>query len=255
MNITMQGTYIIMYRYSSPNTIYRPLIIVNCKCLASQMILPNVQLTVESSEFHNSSSTAITLYSSFAIFCGNLKVIFVNNSGIKGGALALIGSTMTIESNTLVVFRNNHAYETGGAIYADNVEPRINLEGFRSYCFYMLNMNESTVLSNLTQVLTFEKNTASLGGDHIYGAKLKSDCVSSSFCHGNYCRLSFETIGDVFKFDPDHDIDTSWSAVSGDPTRLCICDSSGLPQCTNASMIYFNAIKVILDNLLLSQQY
>ena len=243
-SITMQGTSIIMYRSSSLNTIYRPITVVNCKLIGSKMILPNVQLTVESSEFHNSSSTAITLYSSFAIFCG--KVIFVNNSGTKGGAIALIGSTLTIKSNTLLVFKNNHAHETGGAIYADNVEPRINLEGYRSYCFYMLEVNESSVLDTPTQVLNFENNTASLGGDHIYGAKLKSDCVSSSYCHDDNCRFSFETIanGDVFRFDPGFTIDTSWSAVSGDPTRLCLCDSSGLPQCTNASMIYFNEIQV-----------
>ena len=79
-NITMQKTSIVMYRSSSPSTIYRPLTAVNCKFVASQMMLPNVQLTIEDSEFHNSSSTTITLYSSFAIFCA--KVIFVNNSGV-----------------------------------------------------------------------------------------------------------------------------------------------------------------------------
>ena len=240
-NITMEGSYIIMYR-SSSSSVYRLLTIVNCKFLASQMILPTVELTVESSEFHNSLSTAITLYSSFAIFCGT--VIFENNSELKGGAIALIGSTLTIKSKSLVVFRNNHANETGGAIYTDNVEPRINLEGYRSYCFYMLdvpfNHTESNALDNFTQVLSFESNTASLGGDHIYGAKLKSDCVSSSYCHEDNCRYSYETVGDVFKFDLDYtrSIGTSWSAVSGDPTRLCICDNIGLPQCANASMIY-----------------
>ena len=121
------------------------------------MILPTVELTVESSEFHNSSSTAIILYSSFAIFCGT--VIFENSSGLKGGAIALIGSTLTIKSKSLVVFRNNHANETGGAIYTDNVEPRNNLEGYRLYCFYMLDVpfiTESNDLDNFTQVLRFE---------------------------------------------------------------------------------------------------
>ena len=169
-NITMQRSNIIMYRSSSPDVSYRSITIANCRFLVSQMILPNVQLTVVNTEFCNSSSTAITLYSSFAIFCG--KVIFMNNHGMKGGAIALIGSTLTIKSNALVVFSNNHAYETGGAIYADNVEFRVNLEGFRSYCFYILDMNESNGLG--TQVLTFERNIASLGGDHIHGTKLKS---------------------------------------------------------------------------------
>ena len=131
---------------------------------------------------------------------------------------------------------------TGGAIYADNVEPRINLEGFRSYCFYLLYLNKTNVLDDLTQLLIFKNNTASLGGDHVYGVVLKIDCVSSSFCHDDNCRFSYQTIGDVFKFHPDYD--TSWSAVSGDPTRLCICDSGGLPQCSTASMVYFNETEV-----------
>ena len=239
-NITMLGDYIIMYRSSSLENNNRPINIINCKFVAVQMILPNVQLTIENSEFHDSSSTAITLYSSFTILSGNVD--FVNNNGTKGGALALIGSTLIIKSDTSVVFRNNHAYETGGAIYADNVEPRVNLKGFRSYCFYMLELNATNVLANLTQALTFENNMATLGGNHIYGATLKSDCVSSSFCHGDYCRFSFETIRTTFKFDRDSN--TSWSAVSGDPSRLCICDSSGLPQCTNTSMILFSDIEV-----------
>ena len=194
-NITMEGSHIIMYRSSSSKIIYRPLAIVNCKFLGSQIILPTVELTVESSEFHNSSSTTITLYSGFAIFCGT--VIFENNSGLKGGAIALIGSILTIKSKSLVIFKNNHANETGGAIYTDNVEPQINLEGYRSYCFYILDVqfnNKSNALENFTQVLSFESNTASLGGDHIYGAKLKSDCVSSSYCHDDNCRYSYETV-------------------------------------------------------------
>ena len=62
-NITMEESHIIMYRSSSSKIIYWPLAIVNCKFLASQMILPTVELTVESSEFHNSSSTNILWYS------------------------------------------------------------------------------------------------------------------------------------------------------------------------------------------------
>ena len=239
-NITMRRSNIIMYRSSSPDNFYRPIQLENSRFVATHIILPNVELTIKNSTFQNSLSTAITLYSSFAILKG--EVVFVNNIGIKGGALALIGSTLIIKTNTTVFLGNNHAYETGGAIYADNVEPRINLEGFRSYCFYLLHLNKTNVLDDLTQLLIFKNNTASLGGDHVYGAVLKSDCVSSSFCHDDNCRFSYQTIGDVFKFHPDYN--TSWSAVSGDPTRLCICDSGGLPQCSTASMVYFNEIEV-----------
>ena len=101
---------------------------------------------------------------------------------------------------------------------------------------------EANVLSNLSQCLHFVNNTATLGGDHIYGAVLKSDCVSSSYCHHESCRHSYETIKEVFFFDPD--IGTTLSAVSGDPSRLCVCDVNGQPQCTNFSKIFYTEAKV-----------
>ena len=75
--------------------------------MATHIILPNVELTIKNSKFQNSLSTAITLYSSFAILKG--KVVFVNNTGIKGGALALIGSTLIIKTNTTVFLGNHRA--------------------------------------------------------------------------------------------------------------------------------------------------
>lgn len=191
-NITMQGNDILTYRSSSPNVFYQPVKLINSRFAATQMILPNVKLTIKNSEFQKSSSTAITLYSSFVVLKG--KVIFSNNTGIKGGALALIGSTLIIKRKTSVLFSNNHALETGGAIYVDNVEPRVNLDGFRPYCFYLLHSNKTNVLDdNFAQALNFDNNTASLGDNHIYGAVLKSNCVSSSFCHDENCRSSFDT--------------------------------------------------------------
>ena len=37
---------------------------------------------------------------------------------------------------------------------------------------------------------------------------------------------------------------SSLTEVSGDPSRVCICDDSGQPQCANISMIFLSGMTV-----------
>ena len=76
-------------------------------------------------------------------------------------------------------------------------------------------------------------NTAEMGGDHIYGASLKSDCISTTNCKFK----SFETLKNVFIFEPDFNL--SLSASSDTPSRVCMCDEDGYPLCTNQSKIFW----------------
>lgn len=45
-----------------------------------------------------------------------------------------------------------------------------------------------------------------------------------------------------FVYDPD--ISSSLSPVSSDPTRVCLCDDSGQPQCAALDKVYFSSIAV-----------
>ena len=108
--------------------------VVRCNISDSDMIMTKVNLTIENSNFLNSTKTAISLYSSSVTFAGYVR--FVRNSGYLGGALMLVGTTMKLANNSDLYFRGNHATETGGAIHV--VNPATIIEGHRyiSSCFY-----------------------------------------------------------------------------------------------------------------------
>lgn len=108
---------------------------INCNFVSSSLILFYAELLVKNSNFSNSSSTAISLYSSVITLEGSVS--FRNNTGRKGGALALIGTTMYIEMHATVIFQNNHALEKGGAIFVNNLDVYLYVQGIASYCFYV----------------------------------------------------------------------------------------------------------------------
>ena len=60
-------------------------------------------------------SSAISSYVSNITLSG--VVVFSNNNGIRGGAMALYSSTLNMAPGTNVLFVNNRAEDTGGAIY------------------------------------------------------------------------------------------------------------------------------------------
>lgn len=69
-------------------------------------------------EFKSNCGTAIHAMSSTLDFATNSNVTFIGNSGITGGAIALIGlSVLFVRDNSTFLFENNTAIESGGAIY------------------------------------------------------------------------------------------------------------------------------------------
>ena len=69
-------------------------------------------------------------------------------------------------------------------------------------------------------------NSATKGGDHIYGASLNSSCIASSGCT---CLYSYQVLFSYFWFVPE--LDSTFSAVSAKPTRVCACGDKDQPQC------------------------
>ena len=191
--------------------------ILNCIFNESAMILTNVHLTIKDSIFSDSTSTAIMLFSSTLTIMG--QVSFLNNRGYQGGALMLVATVMNIAREANLLFQENHAENTGGAIFVVHPQMLINLHGFYSSCFYQLLGYDE----NSTYNIRFVNNSATKGGDHIYGASLKSGCSPDDSIY------SFEILYQFFWFDPG--FDSLLSAVSADATRACICDENGKPVC------------------------
>ena len=116
--------------------------------------------------------TSISAHLSIFTLSGNSS--FLNNIGFNGGAMVLYSSTLNIAPNTTVYFYNNTATEAGGAIYVDN-------DGITGFpvadstflpCFYQL--LDYDVNSPHWYNISFHNNSATKGGDHIYGALMHS---------------------------------------------------------------------------------
>ena len=170
--------------------------------------------------FANSLSTRIAAYSSTITLSGNIS--FLNNTGVNGGAMALYSSILKIAPNTTVLFYNNTATETGGFIYVDT--------GTESEfppslpCFYQL--PDYDVNCPKCYNITFYNNSASKGGNHIYGASMHSgDCYVALISERLPPVISSCCVQKYFHYDPK-----SQSSVSSDPIRVCIC-KSGIKQC------------------------
>ena len=190
----------------------------------------NVVLLGVSQLTGTNQSSAISSYFSNITLSGVMK--FADNSGIRGGAMALYSSTLNVAPGTNVSFVNNFAVETGGAIYVNpgltphqlllimeqESFPGTAKKDFRPQCLYQL-LNCSVGAS---YIFSFVNNSAVNGGDDIYGASLQ---YHRSL--GN-CNLTVNVNNDGI------------SSVSSDPTRVCLCDSEGIPQCKNNSYIFRN---------------
>lgn len=160
------------------------------------------------------------------------RVTFADNSGIRGGAMALYSSNLNIAPGTVAKFINNTVLETGGAIYIDpsllpsqllmimehDSFPEVETIDIHPQSFYQL--LDCSDGANYT--LSFVNNFADNGGDDIYGASLKFHQA------GSKCNLTVTGVS------------SGISSVSSNPTRVCICDGNGEPQCENNSYIYKN---------------
>ena len=180
--------------------------------------------------FADNVCTVISAYSSTITLSGNIS--FLNNTGVNGGAMALYSSTLNIASNTTVYFYNNRATETGRAIYVDNDSNQLKFStpDFQP-CFYQLpDYDDKT---STWYNISFHNNSATKGGDHIYGA----------FMHSGDCYVA---LGDRYDYDgiiPSycaqkyfHYEPKSSSSVSSDPIRVCTC-KSGSQQCSDIHSI------------------
>ena len=225
--------------YGTSNVYSRTTIIVeNCTIISSLVILTDVSLFVRNCEIKNCRYSAVVSYSSFIIFAGIVE--FSNNTGKTGGALNLRGSRIIILENANITFQNNSALEFGGAVFVDNADLYVSSEGYDSFCFYRIEQVDSNYSLN------FKGNIADKGGDHIYGASLKSSCTAAfrdKTCDKiDTCTWASYQIWNRtnFKFQPPLHVDVpkSLSPISSKPTRVCLCEGSHQPNCLDINRIF-----------------
>ena len=182
----------------------------------------NITLAGNVSFFNNTifNGGALRLYSSSTLsIAANANVTFLNNrASARGGAIYLFYSTLNVSAGANLKFVNNSAYDKGGAIYiypgatsiflgmVNNVDAKTPIEVLYSCFFNFLDDN-----GGITSI-TFANNSATNGGDDIYGASMLNCPHVSSHSY-------------------------SISAVTSDSLTVCLCDNNGTPQCNNVTSV------------------
>ena len=146
-----------------------------------------------------------------------------------------------IDSDTTVtiLFENNTASEVGGAMYRNAPKPTDprNLPG----CFYQL-INFIDLYWDPVYKMIYLGNFAIQSGDHIYGAGMKVLCTAAYVSERRQPIQNDDPwVKHYFSVSMKP---SSLTEVSGDPSRVCICDDSGQPQCANISMIFLSGMTV-----------
>ena len=102
-------------------------------------------------------------------------------------------------------------------------------------CFYVI--MDCRITNHFT--VSFDKNSAQNGGEHIFGAALLSSCDICPFS-----GLATSVVHDLFSFSqPSY---RTFSPISSHPSRVCLCDHNNsllfTPRyfCTNVSQIFLS---------------
>ena len=199
------------------------------------VILINITIT------NNSNSGIIAMGRMNLKFSNYSSTISNNNSPGNGGGM-WISEGVTLSSNTTVLFSNNTAKGVGGAIYSSvsGIFPVSDPETKR--CTLAVSKNYFKPL--------FFNNTASLGGDNVYGGHYWDCCDTVAFMYmrDRFCtsasslalknRKIFATMlycGDnkLFKWFQQKPIS---SLVTSRPLGVCICNEDNAINCSTRSV-------------------
>ena len=174
------------------------------------------------------------------VYLGDLFVsgetTFKNNIGYRGGAIRLSSSHIFLHNASTVTFESNYANDKGGVMYINTfLSSQQNQR-----CFYQLpDLQPDTLPIEAKIQLIFINNSAANGGEDIYGAGLQSDCrVQPSTSRA---LKSVDVYENFFNFEATNR--SQLSLIASDPTRVCLCNETGEPQCAMESYI-FSTVKV-----------
>ena len=128
-------------------------------------------LNIQDCRFINNQGTAIKSYYSAVTLAGD--TLFSNNTSTRGGALLLHDSYMYLTAFSNISFFNNRAKDVGGAIYLQHTNIQFDIFDILP-CFYQI--TSDSLMDSPELNLNFKSNSATGGGDDIYGGSLYMGC-------------------------------------------------------------------------------
>ena len=148
------------------------------------------------------------------------SVLFANSTALLGAAVILQqNSVMTLATLSSVKFVNNHATSVGGAVYVDGDSFYTSTDQggvyFSSVCMLEMESGNHTTLE-------FYNNSAGNGGDVVYGGHMGLATTTD----GYNCLQQFKQVSGINQTN-------TLSVISSQPSRVCVCTSTGVPDCLN----------------------
>ena len=161
--------------------------------------------------YNNTASLGTVLISaknSILITTDYSNIDFQNNHAINYGGVFYITTEESYQTSMflqdIIQFsqRNNYNQEVDGSLIISRTECFVRVEGSRSHAR-----------------LTFINNTAGKGGDVLYGG-----LVALGYDGDWNCLHSFKNISDMSQ-------QSGLSLISSAPSRVCLCNEAGQPDC------------------------
>ena len=162
---------------------------------------------------------------------------FIGNRGTLGGAISLYSlSVLKVSSvNVTLWFTSNEAQKGGAIFIQDSIYAQAH--GMRKPAI--------VIVGNSTQAkLKFDRNTATVGGNNIYGG-----WIDWSFSNGTVAYT--DQVSNSFEFT-----DSDQLGIASDPIRICVC-INGQPDCTiiNVPLTIFSGNAFQIDIVAVGQNY
>ena len=157
---------------------------------------------------HADSVGGAIVTSSNVVLAGSVQ--FISNTAQLGGAISILSGSMKIAKKAEVVFHGNHGYHLGGAIHSSGT----------AFLSYVLQSEHCVIIFGSNSTMHLLNNTAEQGGSAMYGITM-----SNMVCQ-TYSGRDYEYLFDIITINPD-----SFSAVSSDPLRVCVCPDQSTPDC------------------------
>ena len=194
--------------------------------LPAVITLYDSTMAIRNCTFTGNSVSSIKAFRSNVTLSG--EVIFSHNRAFSGTAFILGKSVLTIGESCTVTFLSNHAAHYGGVFYLTTEEsygrsvslPDVvdrnndgSLISSRTECFVRVEGSRDRMR------FTFVNNTAGKGGDVLHGG-----LVALGYDRDWNCLLSFKNISDLSE-------QSGLSPISSAPSRVCLCNRNGQPDC------------------------
>ena len=195
--------------------------------LPAVITLYDSTLTITNCTFTRNNISSIKTINSNVTIYG--KVLFYNNTAYSGTGLIFAKNSLLITTDdSNIHFQNNHAINYGGVFYITTEESygrSVSLKDITQYkeggslitsrteCFMHVEGSRSHAR------FTFINNTAGKGGDVLYGG-----LVALGYDGDWNCLLNFKNISDMSQ-------QSGLSLISSSPSRVCLCNEIGQPDC------------------------